>query len=179
MFTSAPSLHRPAAPQQSRSAMRPSFTPVAHDRWGEEASTQTPGAAPLVVTQVLTGTGESATLTAPGCGAVAVQLAGQWRGRVCFETSNDGATWRPLAFAAYGTGVRTFAATKPGLWYTSGADAGRYVRVSVAALTTGMVVGCLAAVSASADMAARSAAPAMRRDSPPRQGDTPMRPFMR
>lgn len=144
MFTPA---HTPSFPPvpPARPIMRSHPAPVIHDRWGDDAPARTPATAPLVVTQMLAAVGESATLVPMECGAVAVQLAGRWRGRVRFETSDDGATWRPLTLAAHGTGARTISATRPGLWHTSGDTTGRHMRLHVVALTAGAVVGCLAA----------------------------------
>lgn len=179
MFTPAHPLHCPPTPQRQQPMMRTHAAPVIHDRWGEDVSVHTPAAAPLVVTQVLTATGERATLNASGCGAVAVQLAGQWRGRVRFETSDDGVAWQPLTLVAHRTGERATSATKPGLWYASGSTTGRHIRLHVSALLAGAVVGCLAAVSAPPQVAERVIAPVMRHERAVRQRDDSISACMR
>lgn len=149
---------RAAVSRGRRTMRRDVALPVIHDRWSDDTTEWTPTIAPLVVPLALARVGETATVWCARYGASVVQLAGSWRGRVCFETSDDGAAWRPLALVAHVTGVPATEADRPGLWRVP-CDAGVCsMRVRIGTLTDGVVSGCIAAAPSPAMAGSNDAA---------------------
>ncbi len=108
----------------------------------------------------ITARGMSTPIACGQSGAVTLHLAGAWSGRVVFEGSADGITWRRIALTSLTEGSVGDETDRPGLWRTLLGQQIMHLRLNVVHLSHGAILASVAAAPSVGQPVPRSLDPA-------------------